>query len=34
MNSYQVQCIMPVIGMFCVGMCAYLYGVWKGWWML
>ena len=34
MNSYHVQCIMPFIGMLFAGLCMYLYGVWKGWWML
>lgn len=34
MNSYHIQCIIPFIGMFCLGAVAYLYGVWKGWWTL
>ena len=34
MNSYHVQCIMPLIVMFLLGMGMYLYGVWKGWWTL
>lgn len=34
MNSYHVQCTMPFIIMLCLGMAVYLYGVWKGWWIL
>ena len=33
-DTWHVQCLLPVVGVFALGGIAYLYGVLKGWWML
>lgn len=34
MTSYQFQCIAPGLIAVAVGAAGWVYGAWKGWWML